>query len=194
MRKHVLAAGLVAGAIALAGPGAVATSAAAPVRGASAVRQAEPPPGVPAPGPARGRRQAAGPRPDPAKLATAQDALDGIEIATADKFLEVPSERYGDFIQRLRELQLVRRRRQIARLQLLNAIRRQVNQQPTDDARLDATIGQFDDFDRQTVEDVRAAYGKIDEILTLRQRARFRIFEEQMEQRKLEILTRVLRK
>ena len=193
-KRMLIAAGVAA---VMAGPAAPSVRAAQTV----AVRLQDPgaPPAGQAPppdGPGRGRRAnpAAQRAVDPAKLSTVQEALDGIEIANADKMLQIAPDRYGDFIQRLRNLQIVRRRRQAQRLRLLNELRRVVNQQPSvDDAQLESRTRQLDEFDRQTAQDVQAAYGQIDEVLTPRQRARFRLFEEQMEQRKIEILTRVLR-
>ena len=168
---------------------------AAPPPGRARAQESGPPPTAPAV-PDRGRRAGAPAQRavNPAKLATVQEALDGIEIATADKMLQLAPERYGDFIQRLRNLQLVRRRRQEQRLRLLNELRRAVNQQPpADDTALEGPIRQLDEFERQTTQEVQTAYGQIDEVLTPRQRARFRLFEEQMDQRKIEILLRVLR-
>ncbi len=193
-KRMLVAAGLAA---VMAGPAAPSASAAPAVT--ARLQDAGPAPAgqVPPPSaPGRGRRAnpAAQRAVDPAKLSTVQEALDGIEIANADKMLQIAPDRYGNFIQRLRNLQIVRRRRQAQRLRLLNELRRVVNQQPSvDDAQLESRTRQLDEFDRQTAQDVQAAYEQIDDVLTPRQRARFRLFEEQMEQRKIEILTRVLR-
>ena len=193
-KRMLIAAGVAA---VMAGPAAPSVSAAQAVTVRLQDRRpAARRPGAAAFGPGRGRRAnpAAQRAVDPAKLSTVQEALDGIEIANADKMLQIAPDRYGNFIQRLRNLQIVRRRRQAQRLRLLNELRRVVNQQPSvDDAQLESRTRQLDEFDRQTAQDVQAAYEQIDEVLTPRQRARFRLFEEQMEQRKIEILTRVLR-
>ena len=133
---------------------------------------------------------------DPAKLATVQDALEGLELTQADKFLQLDDQQFADFIQRLRNLQRLRRQHQSQRNRLVGELRRLTNPQmqpPVEDALLEAPTKALADFDKQALQETQAAYAQIDEILTVRQRARFRVFEDQMEQRKLEILTRVLK-
>jgi hypothetical protein len=131
---------------------------------------------------------------DQAKLATVQDLLDGMEISNADKALQIDDQHYAVFIQRLRNLQRLRRQHQMQRQRLVGELRRLANQQPqVEDALLEAPTKRLDDFDKQAFQDIQGAYAQIDEVLNVRQRARFRLFEENMEQRKLEILTRVLK-
>jgi hypothetical protein len=147
---------------------------------------------------AQGRGAGGGPqRPaavDQAKLATVQDLLEGMEISNADKALQVDNQHYADFIQRLRGLQRLRRQHQMQRQRLVGELRRLANQQPpVEDALLEAPTKRLDDFDKQAFQETQNAYAQIDEVLNVRQRARFRLFEEMMEQRKLEILTRVLK-
>lgn len=172
----------------------------------AATQQATPPP-TPSPTPpqtgdaqaAQGRGAGAGDaaqRPaaaDLAKLQTVQDLLEGMEISNADKFLQVDNQHYGDFIQRLRNLQKLRKQHQNQRQRLVQELRRLTNTPGMEDALLEAPTKRLDDFDKQAFQDMQNAYAQIDEVLNVRQRARFRLFEEQMEQRKLEIITRVLK-
>ena len=132
---------------------------------------------------------------DLAKLQTVEDLLEGMEISNADKFLQVDNQHYGEFIQRLRNLQKMRRQHQNQRQRLVMELRRLTNQNnpPVEDALLEAPTKRLDDFEKQAFQDMQNAYARIDEVLNVRQRARFRLFEEMMEQRKLEILTRVLK-
>jgi hypothetical protein len=170
---------------------------------ATSQQQATPPPPPPqtadAP-PAQGRGAARADNPqrpaaaDLAKLQTVEDLLEGMEISNADKFLQVDNQHYGEFIQRLRNLQKMRRQHQNQRQRLVMELRRLANANPpVEDALLEGPTKRLDDFDRQYFQDLQGAYAQIDEVLNVRQRARFRLFEEQMEQRKLEILTRVLK-
>jgi hypothetical protein len=46
------------------------------------------------------------------------------------------------------------------------------------------------DLDVQAAADVRKAYDAVDQVLDLRQQAKFRVFEEQMERRKIDLVTR----
>jgi len=131
---------------------------------------------------------------DQAKLATVQDLLEGMEISNADKALQIDNQHYAEFIQRLRSLQRLRRQHQMQRQRLIGELRRLANQQPpVEDALLESPTKRLDDFDKQAFQEIQNAYAQIDEVLNVRQRARFRLFEENMEQRKLEILTRVLK-
>jgi hypothetical protein len=91
-------------------------------------------------------------------------------------------------------LQRLRRQHLMQHQRLVGELRRLTNQQPpVEDALLEAPTKRLDDFDRQSAQEIQNAYAQIDEVLNVRQRARFRLFEENMEQRKLEILTRVLK-
>lgn len=131
---------------------------------------------------------------DLAKLQTVEDLLEGMEISNADKFLQVDNQHYGEFIQRLRNLQKLRKQHQNQRQRLVMELRRLTNANPAvEDALLEAPTKRLDDFEKQAFQDMQTAYAAIDEVLNVRQRARFRLFEEMMEQRKLEILTRVLK-
>ena len=169
----------------------------------TAQQQVTPPPPTPQttdPAPAaqgRGAGRGEGPqRPaaaDLAKLQTVEDLLEGMEISNADKFLQIDSQHYGEFIQRLHNLQKMRKQHQNQRQRLVMELRRLTNTAGVEDALLEAPTKRLDDFDKLAFQDLQNAYAQIDEVLNVRQRAKFRVFEEMMEQRKLEILTRVLK-
>ena len=46
------------------------------------------------------------------------------------------------------------------------------------------------EIESRTAAEVRKAYTALDEVLDVRQQARFRVFEEQVERRKIELLMR----
>jgi hypothetical protein len=52
------------------------------------------------------------------------------------------------------------------------------------------SLKQLQDIDARGEADALKAYEAIDQVLDLRQQAKFRVFEEQMERRKLELVTR----
>jgi len=60
----------------------------------------------------------------------------------------------------------------------------------TDDAALGEKLRQLRAFDDQAAADLRRAYEAIDQVLDVRQQARFRVFEDQIERRKVELLMR----
>jgi lysozyme family protein len=51
-------------------------------------------------------------------------------------------------------------------------------------------LAALQELEARTAAELRKAYTAVDEVLDLRQQARFRIFEEQIERRKLELLMR----
>ncbi|HYN10635.1 MAG TPA: hypothetical protein VES67_24845 [Vicinamibacterales bacterium] len=124
-----------------------------------------------------------------------QQIVDGWEIATAEKMLELTDQQYVPFIQQLRKLQSGRRQQFMQRQRMLQGLRQAINQQqPTlDDAALDTRVKQFDDLERKQQQELHNLHAAIDAVLTPRQRARFRVLQEQMERRKLEVLSRAMR-
>jgi hypothetical protein len=59
-----------------------------------------------------------------------------------------------------------------------------------DEATLADRLKALHDEEDKAAADVRAAYAAVDETLDVRQQARFRLFEDRMEQQKLELLMR----
>jgi hypothetical protein len=113
-------------------------------------------------------------------------------VMQAQDALQLSEEQYGRFVTRLKALQDTRRRHQIARNQLMGDLRRLTNPQSgsNDEAMLTERLRSLRDQDDRAAAEVKKAYEGIDEALDVRQQARFRIFEERMEQQKLDLLTR----
>ncbi len=61
---------------------------------------------------------------------------------------------------------------------------------PADDDRHPAQLTALREHDERAAVELRQAYDALDEVLDTRQQARFRMFEEQIEQRKLDLLVR----
>jgi hypothetical protein len=155
--------------------------------GAGAARQDVPPAGRAA------GRPAGPPLVDIQKLRTVEDFLNGWEMNQADKFLQLKSDQFAPFVQHLRKLQTARSEYAPQRVRMIGQLRQLLSQPSTEDAVLEAQTKKIDDFDRQAAQDVQAALAAIDGVLTVRQRAQFRVFQEQLEKRKVEILLRVLK-
>ncbi len=90
---------------------------------------------------------------------------------------------------RVKALQDVRRRGQMQRGRMLQELRR-LSQQDGSDDQLRATLKSIADLDQRTAVDVAAAIDAVDQVLDVHQQARFRLLEEQMERRKMELLMR----
>jgi hypothetical protein len=137
------------------------------------------------------------PSPDtlpPGGLNPAQVArlLDAYVLVQAQESLQLSDAQYGQFVSRMKTLQEVRRRNQQARHRILQDLGRLAGQasQPAapDEGALRERLKALADHDERAAAELRQAYEALDGVLDLRQRARFRVFEERMERQKLELL------
>jgi hypothetical protein len=143
-----------------------------------------PPAPAPAPSPAP---------PEPAVSAgQIQRWFEAFTVLQAQEALNLSEAQYGRFVTRLKGLQDARRKHQVARNQIMGELRRLTNPQTgsNDEASLTERLKALRDEDDRTAADLKKAYEGVDETLDTRQQARFRIFEERMEQQKLELLMR----
>jgi hypothetical protein len=69
-------------------------------------------------------------------------------------------------------------------------IRRLLTDTPPDETQLKDRLKALQDLDARSQDDVRKAFEGLDQVLDVTQQAKFRIFEEQMERRKLELVMR----
>jgi len=139
------------------------------------------------PGLARAQQPPPGdPTVPPAEL---QRLFDSYALVQAQQFLGISDELYTKFLPRFMALQTARRQALQQRTRVLNVIRRGLNESLPDDQLRDA-IKQLQDIDDRGAVETRKAQDAVDQVLDLRQQAKFRIFEEQMERRKLELVTR----
>jgi hypothetical protein len=119
--------------------------------------------------------------------------LDGWTIMEAQKALALSDEQYAQFVVRLRRLQEARRQNQRERNRLLQELRRMAGPQAAaapDDTVLRDRLKALRDLDDRAHAEARQAYDALDEVLDARQQARFRMFEEMIERRKLDLLVR----
>jgi hypothetical protein len=131
------------------------------------------------------------PSPDGLTAAQAEQLFDRYVLAQARIALQLRPVQIEPFRRRLQELQIVRRRGQRQRQQLLNQLNAASRgDEPADDAELSKQLGALDELTRTIDQQVSDAQARVDEILTPRQRVRFRIFEQRMEQRKAELVAR----
>jgi hypothetical protein len=119
-----------------------------------------------------------------------QRLFDAYVVMQAQQELQLSDEQFPKFLTRVRTLQDARRRGQIQRGRLLQELRRLLQAGTQDEGQLRAQLKAMADLDVRVVSEVRQALDGIDLVLDLRQQARFRLFEEQMERRKVELLMR----
>lgn len=147
--------------------------------GRAAQRGAQPPEGAPAP--------AAGVSPG-----EIQQMFDAYVLVQAQDVLQLKDDQYAQFVTRLRALQGVRRRSENQRLMIINQLRRilQATDGRVDETMIQERLKSLDDLRTSSITEIKQAQDSLDEVLDLRQRARFRIFEEEMERRKVELVMR----
>ena len=116
--------------------------------------------------------------------------LDTYAIVQAQEALQLADEQYGQFVTRLKRLQQIRRQNTRRRNQILQDLRRLTQETTPDDNALRARLKALQDHEVSAADELRRAYAAVDEVLDARQQARFRIFEERMELRKLDLLMR----
>lgn len=142
-------------------------------------------------GPERQRGRAAA-EADPLAPAQILNMLDAWAIVQAQETLQIPDEKYGEFVARLKRLQQTRRRNQQARNALLGELRRLAGPQARqiDERAVRQRLDALREHDERAAGEVRKAYDELDQVLDLRQQARFRLFEEVLERRKIDLLKR----
>jgi hypothetical protein len=122
-----------------------------------------------------------------------QKLFDAYLVMEAQQALELSDQQYPQFLTRLRTLQDTRRRTQQERNQLMGQLQRLTNPRlakPVDESEIKARLASLQELESRTAAEMRKAYNALDEVLDVRQQGRFRVFEEQIERRKIELLMR----
>ncbi|MGH9200048.1 MAG: hypothetical protein ACRD2A_02285 [Vicinamibacterales bacterium] len=122
-----------------------------------------------------------------------QRLFDAYLIMEAQQALTLTDQQYPQFLTRLKTLQETRRRSQQQRNQLMNELQRLTSPRAAvraEEALLKERLNALQELESRSAAELRRAYNALDEILDVRQQARFRVFEEQIERRKLELLMR----
>ena len=65
-----------------------------------------------------------------------------------------------------------------------------VNAPQPDEAQIKEQLNALQELEARAASDLKKAYEAIDQVLDIRQQGKFRVFEEQMERRKLELVMR----
>lgn len=118
--------------------------------------------------------------------------FDAYAVMQAQEALQLDEKQYPPFVQRFKQLQDVRRQTLLARVRLvqdLNGLTR-TGAAAADESAIRRKLNELSDHEAATVAQVAHARASVDQLLTVVQQGRFRVFEEQMERRKLELLSR----
>jgi hypothetical protein len=119
-----------------------------------------------------------------------QRLFDAYVIMQAQQELQLSDEQYPRFLAKVKALQTARQRGATERGRIIQTLRRMNDAGVVDDTQARAQLRALADMDQRTATEVREALAGIDSVLDVRQQVRFRIFEEQMERRKVDLLLR----
>jgi hypothetical protein len=127
-----------------------------------------------------------------------QQLLDGYAVIQGQEFLGLNDTQFAQFLPKFRTLQETRRRNEMERLRLLQELNRMTNpraaqrgSQAADDNDVRDRLRALKEVEGRAAADLLKARDAIDQTLDTRQQARFRLFEEQIELRKLQLLMQV---
>jgi hypothetical protein len=119
--------------------------------------------------------------------------LDSYAAVRAQDALSLDEAHYPEFLARFRRLQEIRRRDQQVHRQLLQDLRKLAGataEAPYDEAAIRERLNALREHDGRAAQALAGARGAVDEVLDVRQQARFRLFEEMIERRKLDLVMR----
>jgi hypothetical protein len=141
-------------------------------------------------GQARAAQQA-----DRLEIAELQRLFDAYTAMQAQEALQLDDAQFGQFLPRLKALQDTRRRNEAARTRLVMELARMTSPGAAgfDEAAVKERMRALQELEGRAAAELRRAYDTIDQQLDVRRQARFRVFEQNMERRKLQLMLRARR-
>jgi hypothetical protein len=138
----------------------------------------------------RGGQQA-----DRLEIAELQRLFDAYTALQAQEALQLDDAQFGQFLPKLKALQDTRRRNDAARIQVVAELGRMTAPGAAgfDEAAVKERMRTLQELEARAAAEVRRAYDAIDQQLDVRRQARFRVFEQNMERRKLQLMLRARR-
>jgi hypothetical protein len=119
-----------------------------------------------------------------------QRMFDAYALLQAEDQLKISDEHFPQFLSRFKALQDVRRKALQERTRIIQDLRRLASDAQPDEGQIRDRLKALQELEARSAADIRKAYEGIDQVLDVGQQAKFRVFEEQMERRKLELVTR----
>jgi len=146
-----------------------------------------------------GERQGQG-RADPGQqadrleVAEVQRLFDAYTVVQVQEALQLDDTQFGLFLPKLKAVQDTRRRNEQARRKIIAELARlTASAAATDEAAVRERLRALQDLEGRSAAELRRAYDALDQQLDVRRQARFRVFEQNMERRKLQLLLRARR-
>lgn len=119
-----------------------------------------------------------------------QRMFDAYALLQAQEQLQISDDQFSQFLSRFKALQDVRRRSLQEHTRIVIELGRLLREGSADDAALKERLKALQDLDGRASVETRKAYEAVDQVLDVRQQAKFRVFEELMERRKIDLVTR----
>lgn len=133
-------------------------------------------------------------RGDQSGPAEVQRLFDAYSVIRAQEALSLDDDQFTQFLPKLRALQLTRRSHEQAHNQLVAELARLTGPNAQfDEAQVREKLKALQDLGGRAAAELRTAYDAIDQVLDVKRQARFRVFELQMERRKLELMLQARR-
>ena len=117
-----------------------------------------------------------------------QRMFEAVALVRAQDVLKLSDDKYLLFLTKFKALQDVRRRTQQERNRLVNELRRLTNDPASDDAQMKDRLKALQDLDARSEAELHKTYEAVDLVLDVRQQAKFRVFEENMERQRIDLL------
>jgi hypothetical protein len=138
------------------------------------------------------RRQGRGAPADQLTVQEVERQFDRLELFEAQRALGLDAESFLPVAERLERLQSLRRRHQNQRRLILRDLRAAVapGAAGVDEATLAARLAELSGLGVRQAQEMRRAQLALEALLTVRQRAMFRLFQERFERQKLDLLVR----
>jgi Spy/CpxP family protein refolding chaperone len=116
--------------------------------------------------------------------------FDSYVLLQAQDQLKLTDAQFPKFLIRLKALQDARRRNLQTRRQIVNTLGKLLKSPPLDEAQAREQLKALRELDARSADELQKAYEGLDEVLDVSQQARFRVFEEVVERRKIDLLIR----
>jgi Spy/CpxP family protein refolding chaperone len=119
-----------------------------------------------------------------------QRMFDSYALIQAQDQLKISDDQFPQFLTRFKVLQDTRRKNMTERFRMVQDLRRLIRDAQPDETRLRERLKALDDLDARAQSELTKAYEAINQVLDVYQQAKFRVFEENMENRKLALVMR----
>jgi Spy/CpxP family protein refolding chaperone len=119
-----------------------------------------------------------------------QRMFDSYALIQAQEQLKIADDKFPQFLTRFKALQDSRRRNMAQRFRMVQDLRRLSSDAQPDEARIRERLKSLDELDARAQVELMKAYEAINQVLDIQQQAKFRVFEENMENRKLALVMR----